>query len=408
MTIKNLVISIVGVIVLSASCFSAINLTIDTDQVFPLESNAPSMFTFTWTGSANEIWIPESLDITFTHARTGQVWHDRLFPSIDHLPDMTRDWKLVYTVPIFIPSQPQDADWTLSVSTSNLDFPDLFTIKTGRLSVFQTPFTLTYQSGCDTFEKDAPLEITGFYDREILDDNSDRWIWMSGESHITLPNPGIPIIFNLVGWIPPTVAQGLQVQINGHVLEIDDPVDDHFRLQNVIPISWLENSDHIDIRMQTKEAFTPADDGISQDKRQLGIMLKTFHICVETDTLYIRPVFDLLNDIEPQKPWLWASGETHLSFSNPARDFRIYLQGWIPDHLFLPQNILLVQFNDIIIDTQILTCPFFRSIYHIPLQSIGLDPEVSLVIRRVYPVATVNMGVFFLPIPTIITNLWAN
>ena len=124
--------------------------------------------------------------------------------------------------------------------------------------------------------------------------------------------------------------------------------------------------------------------------------------------MLFRSVFDLLNDIEPQKPWLWASGETHLSFSNPARDFRIYLQGWIPDHLFLPQNILLIQFNDVIIDTQVLTRPFFRSIYHIPLQSIGLDPDVSLVIRRVYPVATVNMGVFFLPIPTIITNLWAN
>ena len=90
MTIKNLVISIVGVIVLSASCFSTINLTIDTDQVFPLESNAPAMFRFTWTGNADEIWIPELLLVSFKHSQTGEIWYDRfwirqVFNGLEHI-----------------------------------------------------------------------------------------------------------------------------------------------------------------------------------------------------------------------------------------------------------------------------------------------------------------------------------
>lgn len=407
MTIRNLVISIVGFVAVSLSSLSAITLKIDTDQPLPLESNAPCVFRFTWTGDPDETWIPEPLLLTFKHTETEKVWYDRLFPSIDRLPDMTRNWKLIHTAPVFIPAQSHDAEWIISVSTSKQDFPDLLTIKTARRSVFQKPFTLTYREGLKDLNEIIPLEISGFHDRETTYSSPDRWIWMSGDCRIILPNFGIPVIFSFIGWIPATVAQGLQVEINGHVLETGDIVQDHYRFQKAIPTAWLENSEHIDIRMQTKEAFTPADDGLSQDKRLLGMMIKKFHICAETDTPDNRSVFDLLYDLEPQEPWLWTSSESCLTFSNPARDFRIFLQGWIPEHLFHPQSILLIQFNDTIIDTQALNSPYFRLLYHIPLQSIGPDPEVSLGMCRVFPLVTANMGIIFCPESTIFTKVWA-
>jgi hypothetical protein len=395
---------ICSVTILTGLCFSR-SVSVSPDQKSPVLSNAPCMLTLTWSGGAGE-HIPAGLvSIIFTDCQNETVYQDIHYPPADLKPDYTRDWSAAYTVPVFIPCQTAPATWSVSITADDIDYTDIARLDIEQTSVFQNIIAPLPVFGWRKTESDA-MEKHGFHNRECGDSPTDCWIWMTESARIEIPNPLTDFVLKLAGWIPDHLNPGLELHVAGQPVDSGDSADNHFDVTQNVSFDSIE--DRIVVTIETAESYIPADDGISADTRELGMMIRTFQIIPADDMFDDRPMFDLLYSIDPERS-VWRMGDaSRLRVPNPGRDFQIFMKCRIPDGFFIPGVQLRMFLNGIPASSIVPPGKVFALDYQITSEAVTGSSVVDVDIVIEYPFMLSMPGLLFRAPGMIVSQLWIN
>ncbi len=120
----------------------------------------------------------------------------------------------------------------------------------------------------------------GWYDLERNAVTKSQHRWMSGRGICELKNPERQAEFFCEGWIPTDqldAASTVTVTIIGKSIIQKKTVTDEFSFYQAIPPEIFEEKDSAIMEITTDQTFIPADEGLGDDSRELGIMFKTLY-----------------------------------------------------------------------------------------------------------------------------------
>lgn len=400
----RLILSVVySVILYSAVCFSlTVSMSVEAEN--GVLSNTPNMLTLTWKGQEGQSLPSGPVTLVFSNYKTGTDFRDIHYPPADLRPDNTHDWTAAYTIPVYIPYQKNPGTWTVSVITDDDKYLDVHNLFIRKTSAFQNLSEVAPVFGWKRLTSTDTIRKQGFHNTECLDHASDCWIWMTGTGHIEIPNPLMEIVLKLSGWIPDNLNPGLDIQVGDTQVETGTAVDNHFHIEQTIPLSGFE--EFITITVNTDESYVPADDGVSTDTRELGIMIREFQIFPADTILDDRPMFELLYPLENTLS-LWRMGDIgRLQIRNPGRDFQVFLKCQIPQEFFMPGIRLQMFLNGVSAGYTAPDGPVFTFYYHVTREAVADDSDISIDLMLEYPFSFIMPRMLFRLPGMMVSQLW--
>lgn len=213
--------------------------------------------------------------------------HDALLFNDDHQPSQpTSSWTagstVEYTRTMFIPLYPYLGSATVQLG--------LYIPETGeRLGMTGTDAgNMAYQVGqlqlLDQKENIFLVYKEGWHPLESAVENPNvEWQWTKKEAVCSFRNPKKDVVLHLQA---DTNVTAFETPLSVSVMAGDNEVTsfqvedrDIFLKKIAIPASMLGDEDWVDLRIVNSESFVPADKGIGEDTRELG--LRVYHLYVD-------------------------------------------------------------------------------------------------------------------------------
>lgn len=375
---RKILLFMIGVAAASRPCTGERQLRINTAST-PVVADAPVDLTLCWSGSAGDQFPSGPVLMKFSDQRSGNVWHDRHFvPLATPEEPANADWSAAYTIPVFLPDVSSETDWTISVHTSDADYPDRLVLRVSEPSPHRRHVPFETGMGWHPALETRTPDTAGFFDIEQDPASSDRWRWMSGSAWLEIPDPGSSCRLVLDAVSPLHGDIRCSVQAGGNDVPVRQPEPGKFAVDHQIPAEWFGSGGKLRLTISVDRTFVPAADGTGSDTRELGLMIRTLNISVPTGTPDLHPVIDLIRPeiIVPQ--WRPVGGEFDIRFAHPGKPVDIFLKGKIVHprndsggslEIRLLSDTILVR-NDLEED--------FAVRFRIPLDALPAEPLISM------------------------------
>lgn len=304
--------------------------------------------TLNWKSTGGMSQLPESVLFRFTDMASGDTWYDRhQVPKIQTTQSANGPWNPAYTVPVWLPDRTGTVDWSISVVTPETEYPDRLVIHAAATSVHRRmePVVTDLPPPLETF---SPT-MTGWYDVEHDTTHNDSWRWTGETARIVARNPGLPCRLDVSALNPRHPDASGELRINDHVIPLPAIRPGEYECHMDIPAEWLGTSETIAIEISTSHSFIPASVGEGSDTRELGLMVRSFRLCILSSPPECHPVIDLIDPAQIIESWQPVYGHFSVKFPNPGRAVDLFLKGWIPPGIMTPVDRLTARLGEDVI-----------------------------------------------------------